>query len=238
MTTRNPPWAFDELILALDLYLRRGQLGPRDKEVRDVSDLLNALPIHVDRPDEARFRNPNGVAMKLGNFASIDPSATGVGLRHGGREREQQTWNRFFAHQDELVALVSLLRGAAGGTVTVPSQSEDDEDGVEEGRLAYRKHRVRERNRGLVRRKKDAVLAANGTLACEVCGFDFETRYGALGTGFIECHHVVALSKSGVANTRLQDMVVICSNCHRMIHRRQPWPTPEELRAVVLTSNK
>ena len=74
---RNPPWEADELILALDLYLRHGQLDDTDSRVVEVSRVLNTLPIHSTRPDAARFRNPNGVAMKLANFAALDPAYVG-----------------------------------------------------------------------------------------------------------------------------------------------------------------
>jgi 5-methylcytosine-specific restriction protein A len=74
MPRRNPPWQRDELILALDLYVRLGKRIPDDteREVVDLSDLLNRLPIHPIRPDVAKFRNPNGVALKLANFRAID----------------------------------------------------------------------------------------------------------------------------------------------------------------------
>jgi len=77
------------------------------------------------------------------------------------------------------------------------------------------------------------VLRAEGRLACEVCGFDFAEVFGDLGQDFIECHHKVPLSRSEETKTKLRDLAVVCSNCHRMLHRRQPWPAVEELRAVV-----
>ena len=48
---RNPKWADPELILALDLYLRRGIVDDKDQEVVELSELLNRLPIHAARPD-------------------------------------------------------------------------------------------------------------------------------------------------------------------------------------------
>ena len=57
---RNPAWKRDELLLALELYLERGQLGPEDDDVIELSSLLNRLPLHTDRPDVDKFRNPNG----------------------------------------------------------------------------------------------------------------------------------------------------------------------------------
>src|SRR5690606_19764194 len=78
-----------------------------------------------------------------------------------------------------------------------------------------------------------AVLRQGGTLACEACGFDFEKVYGDRGSGYIECHHVVPLHEAGEGRTKLSDLALICANCHRMIHRRAPWPTPADLRAAI-----
>jgi predicted HNH restriction endonuclease len=66
------------------------------------------------------------------------------------------------------------------------------------------------------------VLRATGSLVCEVsgCGFDFFRTYGELGREFAECHHRVPLSLlAGVRETRLEDLAIVCANCHRMLHR-------------------
>ena len=104
---RNPSWARDELILALDLYLREGQLDAADPSVIELSAVLNALPIHTDRPDREKFRNPNGVAMKLANFAALDPGYPGVGLaKLNGRVRSP-------VHEDVLRLPSCLPRGGS-----------------------------------------------------------------------------------------------------------------------------
>jgi 5-methylcytosine-specific restriction protein A len=57
---------------------------------------------------------------------------------------------------------------------------------------------------------------------CQVCGFDFSSRYGELGRGFIEVHHIVPLSSGSGEASDIDptiDVVPICSNCHSMIHR-------------------
>ncbi|MEU6849010.1 HNH endonuclease [Actinacidiphila alni] len=41
------------------------------------------------------------------------------------------------------------------------------------------------------------------------------------------------LHAAGEGTTKLSDLALICSNCHRMIHRSAPWPTPTELRALL-----
>ena len=54
----------------------------------ELSEVLNRLPIHSVRPDQHRFRNANGVYMKLCNFLRFDPSYTGKGLSRGGADEE------------------------------------------------------------------------------------------------------------------------------------------------------
>jgi 5-methylcytosine-specific restriction protein A len=68
--------------------------------------------------------------------------------------------------------------------------------------------------------------------------FDFERVYGPRGADFIECHHRVPLHVTGQVTTRLEDLALICSNCHRMIHRTRPWLTVEELGQLVITQRR
>jgi len=76
--TRSPAWHRDEIILALELYVRSGSLGggplpvKDDAEVIDVSRRMNALPIWAQADRADTFRNPAGVALKLANFRAIE----------------------------------------------------------------------------------------------------------------------------------------------------------------------
>jgi len=92
---------------------------------------------------------------------------------------------------------------------------------------------VRERNTKIVRKKKAEVVRAFGKLACEGCAFDFAERYGERTQGYIECHHTVPLCdlKKG-RRTQASDLALVCSNCHRMIHRRRRWLSMSELQAL------
>lgn len=70
---RNPAWTRDELILALSLYFKldHSDISSSNPRIIHLSEILNRLPIHHDRPNQAVFRNPNGVAMKLSNFLRL-----------------------------------------------------------------------------------------------------------------------------------------------------------------------
>lgn len=92
-----------------------------------------------------------------------------------------------------------------------------------EGYARLVSHLRRERNRAIVEAKKAATLKAKGRLCCEACGFDFAVSYGALGDGYCEVHHLVPLSASHApVSTKIDDLAVLCSNCHRIIHRSEP----------------
>ena len=93
----------------MDLYLREGLLDDTDPKVIELSELLNRLPIHSNRPDGARFRNPNGVALKLANFAALDPSYPGRGMsRHG--KGDAGVWNQFSGDEDTLALAAQAIR--------------------------------------------------------------------------------------------------------------------------------
>jgi len=69
---------------------------------------------------------------------------------------------------------------------------------------------------------------------CEVCSFSFFEAYGFLGEGFIEAHHINPLHKGdGQRVTKKEDIKLVCSNCHRMLHRRVNDLTLEELRVII-----
>lgn len=82
---------------------------------------------------------------------------------------------------------------------------------------------VRERDRGLAKRAKRRFKQENGgRLFCQVskCGFSFAGKFVEdVGNDFIGAHHVVPVAE-GRRDTRLKDFMMLCSNCHRMVHRR------------------
>lgn len=88
-----------------------------------------------------------------------------------------------------------------------------------EGRRKLQKHLTVERSIRLVNRFKENLVSYE----CTICGFDFFEKYGELGEGFIEAHHKIPVS-SLHENQRIKidDFAAVCSNCHRMLHRKNP----------------
>ncbi|MEE1425916.1 MAG: HNH endonuclease [Streptococcus salivarius] len=69
-------------------------------------------------------------------------------------------------------------------------------------------------------KNRQAAILIHG-LNCKVCGFNFEKKYGTLGYKFIEIHHKnpLYLNNTEINIDPRNDLVPLCSNCHRMIHR-------------------
>ena len=84
-------------------------------------------------------------------------------------------------------------------------------------------------------KNREAAIRIHGT-KCMICGFDFGQKYGELGKGYIEVHHIkplATLEQEVVINPET-DLICVCANCHRMLHRFKNYiVTVEELKYIV-----
>lgn len=107
-------WSRDQLKLAFYLYcqLPFGKLHSKNPDIRKLADRIG--------------RSPSAVAMKLSNFASLDPSITGTGRKglEGASQLDREVWDEFHADWDRLAvecaALQSALEGKDVGLVDEP----------------------------------------------------------------------------------------------------------------------
>jgi predicted HNH restriction endonuclease len=109
-------------------------------------------------------------------------------------------------------------------------QAEFQEGGIREVTLELRKRNPQLRKQ---------VIAKYGH-RCQVCGFSFEEFYGELGAGYIEIHHLDPLSGRGTDKmTSIEDVTVVCANCHRVLHRNGKVSIPlDELQKVIKRRNQ
>ena len=89
-----------------------------------------------------------------------------------------------------------------------------------EGRLRLATHLLRERAAGLASEKKATFRKVHGRLQCERCGLDPKETYKAeCGDACIEVHHSTPLEEiDSQRATRLDDLICLCANCHRVVH--------------------
>ena len=66
-----------------------------------------------------------------------------------------------------------------------------------------------------VKSAKERFLREHGHFYCEACGFRFDETYGE---EYIEAHHAAG-----------GEYLMLCANCHAMLHRHKPWLTRETI---------
>ncbi|MHB9753562.1 HNH endonuclease [Streptomyces sp. BYX5S] len=240
------PWSRDELLLACALVAQNGwrELRQTDERVRDLSSLLRSLPIRRDTAaNDPSFRSVNSVSRKTTDIATAHPDYRGTRTR-GGRPT-QKAVSDFLERPGEMMDLADAIRagmnsGELHGLPPLDETTAEGEDAVgREGELIPRLVRKRERDPKLRRLKLEQVRRRGQVIRCEVCLFDFHTTYGGLGNGYIEVHHRLPLHISGRTETQLDDLALLCANCHRMCHKSfddKSWRTPDELKAEIAKS--
>lgn len=236
-------WNADEIILVAAVVMTNDWKGfdERSDSARRLSALLRRAPFHPLSDRGEKFRNPNGVARKSYDIATSHPDYLGV--RTNGSHIDGLVLEQFLSAPGRMLTIARAIESAivtGRSTDAVMLDEEDDVDpdaSAAEGRLLLALHRRYERDPKLRKRKLDSVTKAGLPIACEACHFDFEATYGERGAGYIEVHHVTPLHSTGATVTKLNDLALLCSNCHRMIHRSRPWITPSQLRFVLAYPN-
>lgn len=124
--------------------------------------------------------------------------------------------------------IIALLKNETVLLKDIDLETQEGHPVEEGGRIVYYTARY-ERNA----KNRKLAIAHHGT-TCKVCGFDFEKVYGELGKDYIEVHHLVPLSERNekVIPDPKTEMTVLCSNCHRMIHRKGILK-PDELKKLL-----
>ena len=239
--SRSPKWTKEEIFLALELYFRLNpsDMHARNQEVIRVSKTLADLPIHPKETRALTFRNANGVSMKLANFKAWDPTYKGSGSKNGQKLAED-LFNEYFSNRDKLKKIVESLDFLSTDNETKEAIDDFTDDSIEsssvkEGKLLLKWHQYRERKSSYLARKlKDKRIAEYGKLECEACGFDFNKKYGAKGEGFMEAHHIRPLAEQkGEVTTTIDDLALLCANCHRMIHLQEDVSDIKSFKAII-----
>ena len=157
MATRNL-WTRVELILAFNLYLKIpfGKMHSTNKDVIHLASLIG--------------RTPNSIALRLVNFASVDPvlKARGIKGMDGGTKIVQPIWDEFYHNQEELVFLSEQILAQKENTSIENKYQEllfDIKDLKGETAIRQVKTRV---NQSVFRQ----MVLANYSAKCAITGID------------------------------------------------------------------
>ncbi|GAB1357715.1 HNH endonuclease [Cloacibacterium normanense] len=151
-------WSKEELILAFNLYLKTpfGKMHSTNKDVIYLAHLIG--------------RTPNSVALRLVNFASVDPvlKARGIKGMDGGKKIVQPIWDEFFNNQEELIFLSEKIL-AEKENFTVEQKFEELFFDIKElkGEVKLREIKTRV-NQNVFRQ----MVISNYTGKCAISGID------------------------------------------------------------------
>lgn len=206
----------DEVILALDVLFssENGKVTADSDEIKELSLLLNRLPIHPTENRRADFRNPHGVAVQLTKFRSN--CITGKKDPHLGLA----FFDVAFEYEDrvsELHAIVEAIRKNKEVFVSLFGSPLED-DGFPEGILLGHLHRIIEQRDGAKLATKDH---------CEICKSKPTLCYRNAGQ-LLQNHLVVAPTFMTYSKKyRTDSFLTVCPTCHAALHRYRPWLTKE-----------
>lgn len=208
---KTGPIELQEIITALTRLGGQAQA----KQIKDkVTELRGGMPAHYGRSHSYREtiqkkiedHCPESANWKPSNEPFFERVSRGV-YRLSTQAADQYQSSPVPGYLEEQV--VADLEALA-----------EEESGMEGGKKA-RLVAYFERNPAL----RAAAISLHGT-SCKACGFNFEAAYGEHGRNYIEVHHLVPISTlpEPVTINPKEDLTVLCSNCHRMIHRKRDAP--------------
>lgn len=183
---------------------------------RTVDAFEHSLKNTRDAFDAHLDSNRVGWHDRNGQPAALNPQASRV-MRDFGKMDRQQVWEKIRGHADPKVISIS-------GTIDDLAMIQEMEEpatsrSLTEGGISVVISVRYERNIAL----RDAAFREHG-YDCAACGFNYQRIYGDWGKGFAEVHHLTLVS-SGDGKKKLvnpkTDLIVLCANCHRMVHRKK-----------------
>lgn len=119
-------------------------------------------------------------------------------------------------HQD-LLQFIEMYQNLVYGDTSINLETGDEAPSSVEEHKKLSFHKRIDRNIQVTKKVKQRKGCR-----CEACGLCFVEMYGSIGRNFIEVHHRVPISKLDEHKTEIDidsGFAVLCSNCHRMIHK-------------------
>jgi len=218
---RQPPWAIDEWILALDTYFMLKPNGIRHDNslIIELSQTLRSLPIHGDARNDKTFRNVNGMVIQLYRFIEFDPNYNYITILNSRSKFQRKVWDMYSQDKGRLHEVALAIKNSLSLPFEFSNFPDVNEGDFPYGKILYQYHRYVE-TASLSAKKFKEGQKRRVSLECEICGFDFYITYGEVGRSFIEAHHTLDITKyTKEMDVKIVDFIAVCSNCHNMLHR-------------------
>ena len=219
---------FDELCFILFAFFKNNASDDNNQIVALIENDLTLLAEYTGIP--TAVNNVNFEVKRVINlFATLNSNSDSeVGIEN---DPESLIFKRFSGRLGELENFIYSVKVFIN--LQICSLNLETFKALE-GQGSTYKHFARERDARIVKAKKIRFLIENKVLFCEACGFNFEAMYGSRGANYVEVHHKIPLSEvMHETITRLDDLCLLCSNCHKIVHRKEPWITLEGLKEII-----
>ncbi len=214
----NTSFTRDEAILALDVlyFTNELRLNKESKEIIELSELLNELPIIPLPARRKNFRSSGGVNGQLSKFKSSynkSKKDSDVGSIF------YEIADEFDGRKDELHKIACAIRQNREFFKTITFGNEFEGMDFPEGALLFHLHRV------LEARDSRKIFSSE---SCEICHLNLSEVYKPAPGNFLQCHLTVPVTElDGCKHYAADDFITVCPNCHAVLHRHRPWLTKE-----------
>lgn len=222
--TKNVLFTRDEAILALDTLLFSGEehLNANSTAIKELSNLLNSLPIIPQAMRGEVFRNCTGVSKQISMFR----------LSSAKGEKNPNVGAIFYSvaddyrgNEEEIHRIATAIKrnfdyfdGAVFGAV-------EESGDFPEGALLGHLHRMIE-----IRDSKKLKAAD----VCDVCHLDLSQVYKPVPGGFMQLHLMLPVTElDSCKKYKPDEYVTVCPNCHAVLHKHRPWVTRETLGGIL-----
>ncbi|MCD4771772.1 MAG: HNH endonuclease [Bacteroidales bacterium] len=189
---------------------------------RSLKNARDAFDSHSQNSGRIGWRAKNRKPNPLGKEAQIV-------FDKFGNLTEEEVWNQIRYYSD---LRINEYKQVIEDLISVQESEEEYKKGKTEGGQKVFTSSKYERSPSA----RNNAIKIHG-LKCKVCGFDFKEVYGEWGEGFIEVHHLQALADNQgeeIETNPETDLIVVCANCHRMLHRKKGMTlTIEELKEKI-----
>jgi hypothetical protein len=189
------------------------------------------ISVSVDRRYEVK---QNGKSEKPRDIVKNIVGVTKEYIPTDKTSMPRKIFNWVLLGDDYSWTIDTKIEGQIPSSVVERFRELDEEESFPEGKEKYRIHKAKERNQKLIALKKQKAFSQNPNMPCEICQFSFKLKYGEIGDKFIEAHHVSPISQlTEEVETKLDDLILVCANCHKILHRKRPWLTIEEFKKIL-----
>jgi 5-methylcytosine-specific restriction protein A len=222
-------WTRDEVILGLDvLFSEQGKTLSMDSPaIIELSEFLNKFPLvpYGKRPDT--FRNVSGVRRQIVTFDwSIKNS---VDAPHVG-DIFYEVYNEFKDSKDKLHNIAQAIRKCVNLVENIYFADKSEMDGFCEGALLGHLHRYLERQYGNLKEFDE--------IRCYICFIKPQHIYNiSSNIAFLQPHLLIPPENyEPDLKPNKKDFILVCPNCHTMLHQIRPWISVENVKTILKTT--